>query len=160
MFLSELTKIINALPPIDLSGGPLATIYVNMKNHPHLTAIIQSGVSAGAVSTVTVEKSATGVNGVAGTPITFRWRKCNTGYDAANGDLLAAIAAATGGVAGEALSTVDNSFAVIELEASELGPDYPYVRLCFSDAAASEIGACIFILSGSRYQEPPTALTV
>lgn len=151
MFLSELTKIINALPPISEGGGNDA-VYVNMKNFAHLTAIIQMGV--GAEPTITVEKSATGVG--AGTAITFNWRKCNTAFDASGGDLLGALAAATGGVAGEAMSATDNTFAVIELDAEELGPTYPFVRVCVGVAAG--LIAIVYILSGARYKEPPTAL--
>jgi hypothetical protein len=149
MFLSELTKIINAGPPQDVNPASLNCAYVNMKNYTHLTAILQMG--AGAPPVIKVEKSANGVG--AGTPITFKWRKCNVAYGAAGGDTLAALAAATGGAAGEAMGATDNSFAVIELEASELLPEFPWVRVVVTTGGAG-LFSCIYVLSGARYQEP------
>lgn len=154
MLLSETHKIINGMPPHSTDGG-LAGVaaYVNMENYSHFTAIIQQGV--GAASTITVEKDANGAG--AGTAIVFNYRLCNTAYQAAAGDLLGDLTAA--GVGGIATGATDNSFLVIELDAVELGTEFPYVRIA-ATAVAGVIGA-IYILSGARYQEPtPTALSV
>jgi len=159
MYLSEICKIVNALPPIGLDGGPMGAAYVNMGKYNHITMIIQGGVSAGAVSTITVEKDADGSG--AGTAIAFSYRACLTAYDAAGGDTLAAPVLIVG-AGGVAMSGTDNIFYVIEIDAADLGPTFPYIRAYFSDAAAAQLGSCLYILSGARHQGlvNPTALTV
>lgn len=154
MLFTEIHKIINAMPPHSTNGGiGGVAAYVNMENYSHLTVVVQMGV--GAVSTITVEKDADGTG--AGTAIVFNYRMCNTAYQTAAGDLLGALTAA--GVGGIATGTTDNSFMVIELDACELGTEFPYVRIA-ATAVAGVVGA-IYILSGARYQEPtPTALSV
>lgn len=146
MFLSEICKIVNGMPPHSTDGG-LAGVaaYVNMENYTHITMIVQQGV--GAASTITVEKDANGSG--AGTAIAFNYRMCNTAYQAALGDLLGEATAA--GVGGIATGTTDNSFMVIELDSDVLGAGYPYVRAAAS-AVAGVIGI-VYILSGARYKE-------
>lgn len=158
MYLSEICRIINAGPPA--TAATITGVYVNMENFSHLTAILQMG--AGAAPTVTVEKDADGSG--AGTAIGFNYRMCDTAYNAAGGDTLAApVAVGAGGVA---MGATDNSFMVIELDAAELldftltgAVSYPYVRVVMTTGGAG-LDALIYILSGQRYKDAPTALTV
>ncbi|MCJ7564811.1 MAG: hypothetical protein MUP52_09515 [Candidatus Aminicenantes bacterium] len=148
MYLSKLTKIINAGPPFDCNSGGLDGAYVHMKNFRHLTAIIQVGATAGAAPAVTVEKSETGVG--AGTAIAFYLCECSTAGTAALGDLLGDLSLRSSG--GFGLTTTDNTFAVVELDVGELGAAYPYVRVRLSDPGAAALGSICYILSGARYQ--------
>lgn len=154
MYLSEICNIVNAMPPHSTDDGVIGgtCAYVNMENYTNLTAVVQMG--AGAVSTVTVEKSATGVG--AGTAIVFNYRICNVAYLSAGGNTLGALTAA--GVGGIATGTTDNSYLVIELDAKELGTEFPFVRLDLTHVAG--IHSAIYILSGARYQEPGIAVSV
>jgi len=115
-----------------------------MKGHDNLLAIVALGVT-GAAMNLTVEKDADGSG--AGTAIVFRYRK----EDTAAGDTLDdwAVAATTAGIA---TSTNDNIFYVIEIDAAELGPDYPYVRVRLSDPAATTYACIIYLLYGGRVQ--------
>jgi len=47
---------------------------------------------------------------------------------------------------------------VIEIDAADIGPDYPYIRAAFSGVAG--LHSCIYVLSGSRYagQDSPTSV--
>jgi hypothetical protein len=84
MRLSQICKIINAMPPHSTDGGAVGVCaYVNMENYTDICIIIQQGV--GAVARITVEKSASGVG--AGTAIEYNYQICNTAYQAAAGDL-------------------------------------------------------------------------
>ena len=154
MYLSQICKIINAGPPVDVNPASLDCVYVNMENYSHITMIFQMGV--GAAPTITIEKSATGSG--AGTAIAFSYRLCNTAYNATNGDLLAA-AVLIVGAGGVALGATDNSYMVVELDADVIGTTYPYVRAVATTGGAG-LFACIYVLSGARYKEPGTALTV
>lgn len=140
--------LVSVLPPVDLSGGPLTGDVFNMKNYAHASIIIQGGASSGAVSTITVEQctSAAAANNTA---IAFSYYACTTGGNAANSDVLGEKTAAT--TTGFAMSTTDNIFYVIELDAAQLSDGYNYVAVQFSDAGATQIGNCIALLSGARY---------
>ena len=151
MYLSEVTKIINAAPPFDANTGGLDGSYVDMKNYKHLTAIIQIGASAGAAPAVTVEKSATGSG--TGTAIAFKLRECSTAMTAASGDLLGTLAVRA--VGGFGLTTTDNTFAVVELDVGELGVGFNYVRVRLSDPGAACLASMSYVLSGARFQESP-----
>jgi hypothetical protein len=152
MYLSEICKIINAGPPS--ATFAITGVYVNMENYSHLTCILQMGV--GAAATITVEKDADGSG--AGTAIAFSYRLCDTAYNATGGDTLADDVLIVG-AGGFAMGATDNSFAVIELDTDKLGADYPYVRVVATTGGAG-LGNFIYILSGARYKEPATALTV
>lgn len=150
--LSQVCKIVNAGPPKDINGAGLDGAYVKLDTYGHLTAIVALGVT-GAAATITVEKDADGSG--AGTAIAFNYRK----EDTASGDTLDTLTAATN--AGVATSTNDNIFYVIELDAREIGPDYPWVRVRVSDPSQATLCAITYVLSGARYQGdvPPTALS-
>lgn len=159
MYLSEVCRIINAGPPS--ATFAITGVYVNMENFSHLTCILQMGV--GAAATITVEKDADGSG--AGTAIAFKYRMCNTAYNAAGGDTLADEVQIVG-AGGVAMGATDNSFMVIELDAAELldftttgAVSYPYVRVVATTGGAG-LGNFIYILSGQRYKDAPSALTV
>lgn len=150
MILSNLCKIINAGPPVDVGTAGLDGVYVSMANYNHLTAIIQLGTTSGAAPTVTVEKSATGSG--AGTAIAFWLRECVTAYNASGGDTYYA-ALGLKLSTGYGITTTDNVFAIIELDASELGGSQ-YVRVRLSDpGVVNDFGSICYILSEARYPE-------
>jgi hypothetical protein len=159
MILSEVAKIINAGPPVDVGTAGLDGVYVSMANYEHLTAIIQLGTTSGAAPTVTVEKSATGSG--AGTQIAFRLRESVVAYNATGGD---AYYAAMGYKlsTGYGLTTTDNVFAVIELDGIELG-GCQYVRVRLSDpGVVNDFGSICYILTEARFPEAnqPQAIKV
>lgn len=153
LWLSEVGKIVNAGPPVDINGTGLDGVYVGMAKYGHLTAIVKLGVT-GAATTITVEKDADGAG--AGTAMAFRYRK----EDTDSGDTLDALTAAE--ASGVVCSTNNNVFYVIELDAAELGEGYPYVRVRLSDPSQATLADITYILSGAAYQQatPPTALVV
>lgn len=147
--LYETHKIINAGPPKDINGTGLDGAYVSLKNYDHLTAIVQFGVT-GAACNITVEKDADGSG--AGSAITFTYRK----EDTDSGETLDAATTS----ASLATSTNNNILYVIEVDAAEIGPDYPYIRVRLSDPSVATLANIVYILSGARYQgqSMPTAL--
>jgi hypothetical protein len=153
LWLTEVGKIVNAGPPVDINGAGLDGVYANMANYGHLTAIVKLGVT-GAATTITVEKDADGSG--AGTAIAFRYRK----EDTDSGDTLDALTSVA--ASGVACSTNNNIFYVIELDAAELGEGYPYVRVRLSDPTVATLADITYVLTGARYQQatPPTALAV
>lgn len=153
MRLSEECKIINAGPPFDANGGGLDGVYINMENYKQFTAIVQLGVTAG-TPVITVEKDADGSG--SGSAITFHYRVCATAYNASGGDTLAADTTS----ASLTVSATDNIYYVIEVDADEIGPSYPFIRVRVSDTGASDLASIVYILSGPRYamNVAPTAL--
>ncbi len=141
--IAEEGHVVNILPPIDINGGIVNSDVFEMANHSHVSIIIQAGVIA-ASSTVTVEEVDTIVPGNV-TAIAFDY----WGETTALGDTLAAKIRAT--VAGFAMSTNNNTFYVIEIDANELSADRPRLQLEFSNPGAGAIVSAVAVLSGSRY---------
>jgi hypothetical protein len=152
LVLSQQTHVVNALPPIDLNGGVNSDVW-SMKNHGHATIIIQIGVSAGAVPTFTITEcdNFTPSNETA---IAFAVYKCETAAD----DVLAAKTAAT--TAGVAMSTNNNIFYVVEIDARQLTDAFPCMRVKFSNPSASVIGSVAVILSGERFANDQSATAI
>jgi hypothetical protein len=143
--VAEDGHVINLLPPIDINGGIVTTEVFSMRDHAHVSIVIQQGVVA-ASSTVTVEECDNF------TPTTHPAIVFNYWAETvALGDTLAAKAAAT--VAGIALPTNNTTFYVIEIDAAQLSDGYPNLRLSFSNPGGSAIVSAIAILSGSRYAQ-------
>ena len=109
MQLSEIVKIVNGGPPIDINSVGLDGDYVKLSEGAHLSILVQLGVTGGA-TTLTVEEHTT--NSGAGTAIDFDYRM----EDTDSGDTLGDITA-IGGTGGVACSTNDNVFYVVELDA-------------------------------------------
>lgn len=150
--LAEMLHVVNALPPVDLNGGKNTDV-INLKNYAHVSFIVQIGVSGGAVPTVKVQECDDAVP-TNTTDIAFAAYKEET----ADGDTLGARTAIA--ATGLALSTNNNIFYVIEVDASQLTDGYDWVRLSFSDPAASVIGSVVAILSGPRYANDQSATAI
>lgn len=143
-FTAQSGHVVNLLPPIDLTNGPYNTPVFSMRDHAHVSIVIQGGVSVGAVSTITIEECSD-FTPTAHTAIPFNVYKCET----SNADVLGAVVACTN--AGFAMSTADDIYYVIELDSSALDEGYPCLRVCFTKAGASQLGSAVAILSGARF---------
>lgn len=150
--IAEQGHIVNALPPIDISGGATADVF-SMENYGHATIIVQVGVSAAAFTKILVNEC-TSFAGANATAIAFNYYSETT----AAGDTLSTRTAAT--TAGVTPSANNNIFYVIELDASELSDGYNFVQVQLTNGTNSVIGSVVAILSGSRYGEEasPTAI--
>jgi len=150
--IAEAGHVVNCGPPIDINGAGLAGDVFSMEEYAHASIIIQLGVT-GAATTLTVEACDDFVP-TTHPAIAFSYYI----EDTDSGDILGARTAVT--TAGIALSTNDNVFYVIELDASELPDGYPCVRVALSDPSAATLANICVILSGSRYGEveSPTAI--
>ena len=151
-YVAQEGHVINALPPVDINGGKNSDVW-SMKEYAHATILINMGVT-GAASTVTLEEC-DDIVPTTKTAIAFNVFKEET--DA--GDTLGALVAAA--AAGFASSANNNIMYVIEIDASTLAEDYPYLRVVFSDPAAATFAAVMVVLSGGRYHrdQSPTQLT-
>jgi hypothetical protein len=147
--MAESCKIINILPPVDITGGVYGDVF-NMGGFAHATIIVQIGVSAAAFTKIIVNNciDATGHSGTA-VAIAHNIYKCETLNTAASGDVLGARTAVA--AAGTTPSAVDGIFYVIEIDAAELTDGYNWVELSLTNGANSVIGSAVAILSGSRY---------
>ncbi len=142
--IAEMGKIVNILPPIDISGGKNGDVF-SMENYAHATIIIQVGVSALAFTKIIVNEC-TDLAAAGATAIPFAVYKEET----AAGDTLGARTAVA--LAGVTPSANDTIFYVIELDARELSDLSHFIQLSLTNASAnSVIASAVAILSGSRY---------
>lgn len=151
MYLANEGHVVNILAPVDINGGASSDIF-SMKNHSHVSIIIQLGVT-GAASTVTVEEC-DDVTPTTDTAIAFSYHAETT----ASGDTLGALTAAT--TAGFATSTNNGVFYVIEIDAAQLSDGYPYLQVEFSDPGAATFASAVAVLSGARYASDQSATEI
>lgn len=152
MVLSEQGHIVNALPPVDITGGA-ETDRIKMSNAGHITFIVQIGVSAAAFTKIIVNAHTAASSGTT-TAIAYNVRKEET----ALGDTLGAKTAVA--AAGLTPSANDNIFYVIELDASELPDGSPWVSVQLTNGTNSVIASVIAILTGVRYQGDQNATAI
>jgi len=151
VYVAQECHVVNILPPIDINGGKNSDVFA-MTKHSHVSIIVQNGVNA-AASTVTVEECDDFVPTTTAA-IAFDVYKEET----AAGDTLGAKVAATS--AGFAMSTNDNIFYVIEIDAAQLSASRPNLRVVFSDPSASVIASAVAILSQGRYTKDQSATVI
>lgn len=147
--VSEHGHVVQLLAPQSLAAAG-TTDTITMKNHAHLSAILNFGAGSGCTITAGECTSAAGSDRTA---ISFRFAQEAT----ANGDVLDA-ALAWGSAITIAAGTA--AFAVIEIEGDELADGYPWVQFNISDPGAAKLASAIAIMSGGRYQEDITATAI
>jgi hypothetical protein len=147
--VAESGHVVNALPPVDVTGGKTSQA-VKMALAGHVSFILQIGVSAAAVTGVTVQAgtatAAVGSNVAGAAAIPFRVYKQETA-GAAN-DVLDAGTDVT--PSGFVPSANDGIFYVIEIDADQLPAGSPYVQLNIANGANSVIASAVAVLSGLR----------
>ena len=147
MFLTQEAHIVNVIPPVDLSGGPMVGDRFSMKNHDHASILVTVGANAAGASVGVTLKECTLASGGTATARTFKY----AAETAVAGDTLGALTDAT--VAGFDLhASNDNITYVIEIGASELSAGYEWLELNIADASSTTLASAVAVLSGGRYQ--------
>ena len=143
--VAEEARVVNILPPVDITGGVLAQAF-SMARHQHASIILSIGVSAAAFLKI-ILNACTDNAGSNPTAIPFSIYKQETA--GASHDSLGARTAVL--AAGYTPSANDTIFYVIEIDANELPDGAPYVQLDLTNGTNSVIAAAIAVLSGARY---------
>lgn len=141
--LAEVGHIINIIPPVDIPAGKTGDVF-SMREHSHVTIIVQIGVSAAAFTKILVNEC-TSFAAAGATAIAFNVYKEET----AAGDTLGARTAVT--AAGLTPSGNNNIMYVIEINAAELSDGSEFVQLSLTSTTQSIIASAIAILTGARY---------
>lgn len=143
---SEENEIRTVLAPdADRWTSNPATDVVSLKYWDHVTFIVTEGAGGVGTRTTKVEKC-TSKAAANNTAIAFNYRVGT--YTGA----LGAITAATS--AGYLQPAGANKHLIIEVDAAELGPSYPFVRLTFTETDSTAVDAAVIaILSKSSYPQ-------
>lgn len=150
--LAEGGKIINIIPPIDITAGKTGDVF-SMENYHHATIVIQIGVSSAAFTKIIVNEC-TDFAAAGATAIAFSVYKEET----AAGDTLGARTAVL--AAGLTPSANDTIMYVIELDAAELSDGSHFVQLSLTNTTNSVIASALAILTGARYGEDQSATAI
>lgn len=151
-FAAQDGHIVNALPPIDITGGVTSDVW-SMKKHAHATIIVQIGVSAAAFTKI-ILLACDDFTPSNTSAIAFR----QYAEETAAGDTLSAVTAVA--AAGTTPSANNNIMYVIEIDSAELPAGYPNLQLSLTNGANSVIASAVVILSGSRYAEDANATAI
>ena len=148
MFLSEEAHVVNILPPVDLSGGPLTADRFTMRNHSHASIIVQIGANAAGAGIGVTVKECTLASGGTATARTFKYVVEET----TTGDTFGALTDAEA-VGFDLHASTASIMYCIEIDAADLTDGYEWIELNIEDAASTTIGSAVAILSGGRYQK-------
>lgn len=150
--IAEQAHIVNALPPIDVTGGKTADVF-SMANYKHATIIVAIGVSAAAFTKILVNE----VDNFAGdNPVAIPYALY--AEETVAGDTLAAKEAVA--AAGKTPSANDTIFYVIEVDADELSDGKGFIEVELTNGANSVIASVLVILSGARYGGDQSATAI
>jgi hypothetical protein len=150
IYHAQETHIVNLIPPVSVAGGKTTGVF-NMKNWEHASIVLQFGVQSAALKSIQLQSSDNG-SPANTTAIPFDLFKCETGYTAANGDVLEAKVSAVADGFTEA--SANNIFYVIEMDSATLPAGQDYVQVVITDnspAASSVLASAVVILSGGRF---------
>ena len=146
--LSEMGKPVAGVAPVDIGGVAKTSDYWSMENYSHVSIIVYCGAITNSSTIILYESD--DADGNNKTAIAFSYYQITAGV---TGDRTAN--EATGLVTG----TTNGSMFVIEVDADDLSPGYPFMTM-ITDTAGANVITIIPILSGARYAQavPPTAL--
>ena len=150
--MAEELHFVQAVAPIDITGGVTNSDVWSMANHAHATIMVMLGVT-GAAATVTVEEC-DDFTPSATTAIAF----ASYAEETATGDTLAGRVATTS--AGLTTSTNDGIFYFCEIDASQLTDGRPNLRVVISDPGQATLLAVAVLLSGPRYAAEQSATAI
>ncbi len=146
--IAEECHVINLLVPFDVVAGATESDYFSLKNYAHATIIIQTGsITNDTLFKVYESKDK------AGAVKQFMAAEYYTETTVGGGDSLST--RTTLAVGGFQTGTEDDSYFVIEIDASELSDGYQYLAL-LTDAPGNALLSAVAILSGSRYAGDPS----
>ena len=151
--IAEEFHVVNILPPLDTNGAARVSDYFHVKAHAHVSIIVQLGVtgSTGMALTVLDSEDNAGLNEATMAYAVYK-------EETAAGDTLGVRTAVA--AAGFTTSVNDSIMYVIEIDASELTVDRPYLVVKFADPTAATLLSAVAILSGSRYAEEQSATVI
>jgi len=144
--------VVNATAPVDINGSAVDSDVWTMEHYSHASICVMLGVT-GAATTITLEEC-TAIDGTGATAIAFEYYSETT---AAGDTLSARTTATTAGITG---STNDGVMYIIEIDASELSADSPFLRVAFTDPSAATLASVTVILSGARYAGESSATAI
>tara|TARA_Y100000310_G_scaffold344956_1_gene460758 strand:+ start:9073 stop:9555 length:483 start_codon:yes stop_codon:yes gene_type:complete len=133
--------------PIDINGGATGGDAVSMKNHDHLTIVIQCGVLGAATPAVTLQQSTAVAEGD-GKSLGFSTMWTNAA-DIGSTDLVkTAVTSDTFDIA----ATADGGMYIIEVPGDTLDADnnFDVVSVQIADPSTSQLVAVLYILSGAK----------
>jgi hypothetical protein len=146
-YASQEGHVVQLIPPQSLSSTNTSKKF-SMANWRHASILIMLGATT-TLPVITLNASDNGSPETL-TPIPFNLHKCETAYDAANGDVLGVRTAVA--AAGFTPVGTDNIFYVIELDADTLPQGSPYVELVLT-SPTSVLCSAAAVLSGGRYAQ-------
>ncbi len=154
--LSETNGIVYVFKPGDHAAGVTGES-INTEGCDHVTYILQCATftdNGGAGADLTIKSGAS--DAAETTAETFHYRIASAAQAAASADVYGTETDAT---TLELLkASVDSKVVVLEVPVDSLSSGQPWLTLALNNHGTAANCSCIAVLSGCRYQPPPTAL--
>ena len=163
-FIAETSKVVNLLPPKDISAAAHSVTYVNMKNYDHVEFIVTMGATGaiGASKNVTL-KEAKDTSGTSATnlPINAYYKnEAALGSSSIANDTYTRTTVASSGATFALTASTNNIVYTIPVDGQQLSESFDCVGVGVDTTSAAAICGVTAILSRGRYKSdnPPSAL--
>lgn len=163
-YAAETMKVVNLLPPKDISGAAFSAAYVNMANYGHLDIILHLGATGAIGSSIAVTmKQAINTSGSssAALPIGHYYKnQAALGSSSIANDTYTKTSVASSGATFNLVPSTNNIAYIIPVDAQDLSDPKNCVGVSVGSAAAATLVGAVAVLSNSRYAQsnPPSAL--
>lgn len=161
MRLAECCQIVPAIIPVDLSGGDNNGDWVSMKNYSHCTILFFAAAGTAGQDPIVKLQQATAVAGTSAKDLTFTDIYVKANADLATVGQFTKVTQAAGTSYTDATHAEIQKLYAIEVEASELDSEngFDCIQVSVADVGGNaQIGCALYILSGSRYMPPLSAI--
>jgi hypothetical protein len=161
---AEEVKVVNILPPKDISAAAHSTAYVDVQNYQHVTFIVSMGATGavGSSKNITLKQAkSTSGSSAANLPIGKYWHNGTAiGSASIANDTYAAASVASSGAAVALTASSNNIVYMFEIDTSKLSASMDAVGIGVATTSAAALCGATAILSKARYlsSSPPSAL--
>ena len=164
MFVQK-NKIVNILPPKDISAAAHSVAYVSVADYQHATFVVQMGATGATGSSKNISfKQAVNTSGSssANLPIKNYWNNVTAlgSASVANDTYAKQSAVASSGNTVALTASTDNIVYVFDFDTSDLTDGKQAIGIGVATVSAATLCGVTAILSGARYAKasPPSAL--
>ena len=162
---AQKAKVVNILPPKDISAAAHSAAYVDVSNYQKATFFVQMGATGavGSSKNITFTKAKdTSATSATSLPIVNYWTNAAAIASAsiANDTYVKQSAVASSGNDVALTASSNNIVYIFEYDADELGDGYDAIGVAVATTSAAAICGVTAILTEARYQNssPPSAL--
>ena len=164
-YIAETTKVVNLLPPKDISAAAHSVAYVSLKNYDHVDFIVTMGATGaiGSSKAVTLKQAKdTSGTSAANLPIGHYYKnQAALGSSSVANDTYTKTSVVSSGATFNMIASTNNITYIIPVDSQKLTQSFDCVGIGIATTSAAALCGAVAVLSRGRYKSdnPPSALS-